>query len=87
MRQGAGIAQWYEHGRPIDRFEGVFERGRRMGLGRYYWPAGQRFEGYYAADLPNGQGTITIDEVAIYRDVASGGVLRTMKNSSQSVFL
>ena len=63
LREGAGIAQWFEHGRPIDRFEGVFERGRRMGFGRYYWPAGQRFEGYYAADLPNGQGTITIDEV------------------------
>jgi hypothetical protein len=64
LKEGAGIVQWFEHGRPIDRYEGAFERGRRKGFGRYYWPAGQRFEGYYDADLPNGQGTITIDGVA-----------------------
>jgi hypothetical protein len=64
LKEGGGIAQWFEHGRTIDRFEGVFERGRRKGFGRYYWPAGQRFEGYYDADLPNGQGTVTIDGVA-----------------------
>jgi hypothetical protein len=61
LKEGAGIVQWFEHGRPIDRFEGVFERGRRRGFGRYYWPAGQRFEGYYDDDLPSGRGTITID--------------------------
>ena len=64
LKEGAGIVQWFEHGRPIDRFEGVFEHGKRKGFGRYYWPAGQRFEGYYDDDLPNGQGTITIDGVS-----------------------
>ena len=64
MKEGAGTVQWFEHGRPIDRFEGVFEHGKRKGFGRYYWPAGQRFEGYYDDDLPNGQGTITIDGVS-----------------------
>ena len=64
LKEGAGIVQWFEHGRPIDRFEGVFEHGKRKGFGRYYWPAGQRFEGYYGDDLPNGQGTITIDGVS-----------------------
>ncbi|HYX03120.1 MAG TPA: hypothetical protein VE963_13605 [Reyranella sp.] len=63
LKEGAGTVQWFEHGRPIDRFEGAFERGRRKGFGRYDWPAGQRFEGYYDADLPNGQGTVTIDGV------------------------
>jgi hypothetical protein len=61
LKEGAGIVQWFEHGRPIDLFEGRFEGGRRKGFGRYYWPAGQRFEGYYDADLPNGQGTMIID--------------------------
>jgi hypothetical protein len=64
LREGRGIVQWFEHGRPIDRFEGVFEGGVRKGFGRYYWPAGQRFEGYYDADLPNGWGTMTIDGVS-----------------------
>ena len=64
LKEGAGVVQWFEHGRPIDRYEGAFERGRRKGFGRYYWPAGQRFEGYYHADLPNGQGTLTIDGVS-----------------------
>jgi hypothetical protein len=64
LKEGAGSVQWFEHGRPIDRFEGGFERGRRKGFGRYYWPAGERFEGYYDADLPNGQGTVTIDGVS-----------------------
>jgi hypothetical protein len=60
-KEGRGVVQWYEHGRPIDRFEGVFRRGKREGFGRYEWPAGQRYEGGYEADLPNGQGTVTID--------------------------
>ncbi|MBY0320838.1 MAG: hypothetical protein K2X72_19090 [Reyranella sp.] len=63
-KEGRGLVQWYEHGRPIDRFEGVFRYGKREGFGRYEWPAGQRYQGSYAADLPNGQGTITIDGVS-----------------------
>src|SRR5262249_3461602 len=34
-KEGRGVVQWYEHGRPIDRFEGAFRRGKRAGLGRY----------------------------------------------------
>jgi MORN repeat protein len=60
-KEGSGVVQWYEHGRPIDRFEGVFRHGEREGVGRYDWPAGQRYQGTYVAGLPNGQGTVTID--------------------------
>ena len=49
---------------PIDRFEGVYRRGKREGFGRYDWPTGERFEGTYADDLPNGRGTATIDGVS-----------------------
>jgi hypothetical protein len=66
LKQGAGTLQWFEHGRPIDRFEGAFERDRRQGFGRYSWTAHDRFEGHYDADLPNGPGTITIDEVSFF---------------------
>jgi len=74
LKEGAGAVQWFEHGRPIDRFEGIFERGRRKGFGRYYWPAGQQFEGYYDADLPNGRGTVIIDGVS-YAGIWRGGCL------------
>lgn len=63
-KEGRGVVQWYEHGRPIDRFEGVFRQGKRQGFGRYEWPAGQSYQGAYTADLPNGQGTVTIDGVS-----------------------
>ena len=64
-KEGRGVVQWYEHGRLIDRFEGTFRRGKREGFGRYEWPAGQRYEGSYVADLPDGQGTVTIDGVSL----------------------
>jgi MORN repeat len=60
-KEGRGVVQWVEHGRPIDRFEGVYRRGKREGFGRYDWPTGDRFEGTYTDDLPNGRGTVTID--------------------------
>lgn len=60
-KEGRGVVQWYEHGRPIDRFEGTFQGGKREGAGRYDWPAGQRYQGTYKADFPNGWGTVTIE--------------------------
>jgi hypothetical protein len=63
-KEGRGIVQWFEHGRPIDRFEGVYRRGKREGSGRYDWPTGERFEGTYANDLPNGRGIVTVDGVS-----------------------
>ena len=60
-KAGRGVVQWFEHGRLIDRFEGVYRGGKREGFGRYDWPTGDRFEGTYADDLPNGRGTVTID--------------------------
>jgi hypothetical protein len=62
--EGRGVVQWYEHGRPIDRFEGGFRRGKREGPGRYDWPAGQQYRGTYVDGLPHGQGAVTIDGVS-----------------------
>jgi hypothetical protein len=56
--------QWHEHGRPIDRFEGVFRHGKREGPGRYDWPAGQVYWGAYVGDLPRRPGTVTIGGVS-----------------------
>ena len=57
---GRGVVQWYEHGRPIDRFEGTFVAGRRQGLGRYAWNGTDWYEGRYEDDLPNGPGAARI---------------------------
>jgi hypothetical protein len=32
-----GVVQWFEHGLPIDRLEGTYVEGRRLGPGRYRW--------------------------------------------------
>lgn len=64
LKEDAGTLQWFEHGEPIDRFEGSFERNQRRGFGRYSWTPRDMFEGYYDADLPHGQGTVTIDGVS-----------------------
>jgi len=56
-KEGQGVAQWYEHGRAIDRFEGTFHNGNREGFGRYVWAPGVSYEGLYANDVPEGLGT------------------------------
>lgn len=60
IKNGQGVAQWYEHGQAIDRFEGTFRDGKREGLGRYVWTPEVSYEGLYANDLPNGLGTATV---------------------------
>ena len=52
--------QWFEHGRPIDRFEGSFVAGRRQGRGRYVWNESDWYEGPYEDNLPHGSGTAHI---------------------------
>ncbi len=58
--QGYGVLQWYEHGQPIDRFEGTYRNNRREGFGRYDWNDHDRYEGRYANDVPQGPGTAHI---------------------------
>ena len=60
LKEGRGVVQWFEHGLPIDRFQGTYVVGRRDGLGRYEWNDHDRFYGRYANDLPNGFGTASI---------------------------
>jgi hypothetical protein len=57
---GRGVVQWYEHGRPIDRFEGEFVAGRRQGYGRYFWNESEWFVGFYKDGVPDGPGTAVI---------------------------
>ncbi|MCW5733688.1 MAG: hypothetical protein KIS73_06165 [Enhydrobacter sp.] len=59
-KEGQGVAQWYEHGRAIDRFEGTFRNGKREGFGRYIWTPGVSYEGLYTNDVPHGFGTATL---------------------------
>ena len=59
-KQGRGVVQWYEHGKPIDRFEGTFRNGKREGFGRYVWTPDVSYEGRYANDVPDGFGTATV---------------------------
>jgi len=62
----------FEHGLPIDRFEGTYIAGRRDGLGRYEWNDHDRFYGNYANDLPNGFGSASIAGEAFIGDWSNG---------------
>jgi hypothetical protein len=59
-KEGRGVVQWYEHGQPIDRFEGTYRKGKREGFGRYRWNEHDFFEGHYAHGVPNGFGTASL---------------------------
>ena len=62
---GPGEAQWIEHGRPIDRFVGTYRDGKREGPGHYKWNDTVSFKGSYANDVPQGRGTLRIDDVVL----------------------
>lgn len=59
-KQGPGVAQWFEHGQRIDRFEGTYRDDRREGHGRYDWNETDNYQGEYVNDLPQGPGTAHI---------------------------
>jgi hypothetical protein len=59
-KMGRGVLQWLEHGRAVDRFEGVFVSGHRHGHGRYVWNQTDWYDGLYENDFPHGQGAAHI---------------------------
>lgn len=61
MPDGPSEAQWFEHGRPIDRFIGTYRNGKREGEGHYVWNETMRFDGRYAGNMPQGPGALKID--------------------------
>lgn len=61
LPDGLGEAQWFEHGRPIDRFTGTYRAGKREGPGNYVWNETVRFDGNYASDVPQGYGVVRIE--------------------------
>lgn len=61
LPEGRGKVQWYEHGRPIDRFIGMYRNGKKTGEGQYVWNENARYEGTYADDVPNGRGVFQLD--------------------------
>jgi hypothetical protein len=63
LKEGIGSVQWFEHGEPIDRFEGAFHAGVREGFGHYTWNADNWFRGIYAKNRPHGPGTAYIASI------------------------
>jgi|SRR5689334_18918947 hypothetical protein len=48
--QGKGTLQWYENGRPGDRYEGEYQAGKRNGHGTVTMSNGKRIEGDWRND-------------------------------------
>lgn len=61
LKDGRGIEQWFEHGLPIDRFEGTYRTGKREGAGRYEWNNDVVYEGSYRNGVPEGHGTLKLE--------------------------
>lgn len=72
LKEGRGVVQWTEHGKPIDHFEGNYRNGRREGPGLYVWNGTNRFEGTYADDVPHGPGTVTLAGTTLAGDWHKG---------------
>jgi len=79
LPEGQGQAQWFEHGHPIDRFEGTYRNGKREGQGKYSWNETVRFEGNYADDVPQGQGELRIDDVTLSGEWSKGCLAKSGK--------
>jgi hypothetical protein len=48
--QGKGVLQWYENGRPGDRYDGEYQAGKRNGHGTVTMSNGKRIEGDWRND-------------------------------------
>ena len=55
--EGPGVLQWYVAGAPDDRYEGEMHGGRLHGHLAVSYANGDRFEGEWRRDRPNGPGT------------------------------
>jgi hypothetical protein len=79
LKSGTGVLQWYEHGQPIDRFEGEFIDGRRQGFGRYFWNESEWFLGFYKDGVPDGPGSALIAGEAFFGTWRRGCLSRNGK--------
>jgi hypothetical protein len=58
---GKGSLTWLKGGKPHERDEGDWRRGRQMGEGQQTWPGGQ-YKGQLSDGLPHGRGILTVGE-------------------------
>lgn len=59
LAHGRGTLQWFESGRPTDRYDGDYRDGRVNGRGVYAWTNGTSYEGDYRDDQMHGRGVLT----------------------------
>lgn len=66
LADGWGTLQWYRAGKPGDRYEGEYHRGRMEGRGILTWENGDRYDGEYSANIQQGRGVFTFASGARY---------------------
>ena len=85
LPEGRSEAQWMEHGRPADRFVGTYQIGKREGPGHYTWNDSVSFKGSYANDVPQGRGTLRIDDTVLSGEWNKGCLATTGKMAAIGV--
>ena len=66
MADGRGILQWYDNGKPSDRYEGELKAGRHSGYGASAYANGNRYAGMWLNDKAHGQGVYTRRDGSVY---------------------
>ena len=66
MADGRGVLQWYENGKPGDRYEGELKGGRHSGYGTTAYANGNRYAGTWLNDKAHGQGVYTRRDGSVY---------------------
>jgi hypothetical protein len=56
---GNGILQWYQNGKPSDKYDGNMLNGKANGKGTYTCANGNRYEGDWVSDKRQGKGIYT----------------------------
>ncbi len=59
VAEGRGITQWFQGGKPNDRFEGTLRDGQRTGRGVFTWANGNRYDGEWRDNERNGRGVFS----------------------------
>jgi len=59
IAQGVGVLQWFEAGRPGDRYEGAMRDGKQTGHGVIVSAEGQRYDGNFSDGAMSGHGVYT----------------------------
>ena len=59
LANGEGVLQWYQDGKPSERYEGLMSSGKPQGAGVVTVPTGERYEAHSVEGVFHGEGKVS----------------------------